>query len=404
MTTQVETGLDRLADDPDLQRALRGRRLGLLVNPAAVTKTLRHAVEVTLELGLDVVRLFGPEHGVWGHAQDMESVTGDLDPITGLPVVSLYGASRDTLIPPLETLSDLEVLLVDLPDTGARYYTFAATALFAASVAARAGVRVWVLDRPNPIGGERVEGNRVEAGFESFVGTIAVANRHALTLAELLRYAERYGARGVLQAGSDLGLRIVPALGWRRSLWHDETGLPWVMPSPNMPTLSTATVYPGMCLLEATNLSEGRGTTRPFELFGAPWVDARRLAAELAALSLPGLAFRTTSFSPGFQKWAGQVCQGLQVHVLDRRAAPVYELGLAVVWAARRCFPEAFAWREKAYEFVDDIPAIDLLCGTDRVRRAIDAGMGFDSVLEAACPAADLSAYSERAAAVKLYR
>ena len=379
----VLTGLDRLIGEPKIQQELLGKRLGVLVNQAAVSHRLTHAIDALTDVGMQLEHVFCPEHGLWGHAQDMESVDDVVDPITGRTITSLYGKELASLKPSVSHLEGLDAIVIDVPDIGSRYYTFAATALYMLQTASAVGLEdIWVLDRPNPLGGHLAEGNLVEDGFGSFVGAFPVPNRHALTLAELLRYAS---ARLELK----IDLKWVEVDRWCRRQWFDETGLPWVMPSPNMPNLSTATVYPGMCLLEATNLSEGRGTTRPFELFGAPFVDAKHLAQMLEPLELPGVVFRPLVFQPTFQKWAGASCSGLQIHVVDRDSFRPYRLGLACIWATRQLYPDDFSWRHQPYEFVTDIPAIDLLCGTNRVREKIDEGADFDTVLEEALAGAE---------------
>jgi uncharacterized protein YbbC (DUF1343 family) len=373
----VLTGLDRLVRDAELQRPFVGKRLGLLVNQASVTREIQHAVAALQSQGLVVERVFAPEHGLWGQAQDMESVETQRDPIIDMTVRSLYAETVESLTPSEEDLDGLDAVIIDLPDIGTRYYTFAATAMYMARAASAAGVDLCVLDRPNPLGGNTAEGNLIEPGFESFVGAISVPNRHALTLVELLRYAAIHG-------DESFEFDWIAVQGWNRDQWADETGLPWVAPSPNMPTLDTATVYPGMCLLEATNLSEGRGTTRPFEIFGAPFLNTSTLAQILGTLELPGVQLRPILFRPAFQKWAGETCEGFQIHVADRTVVRPYRLGLALIWAIARLHPGDFCWRDQPYEFVSDIPAIDLLCGTAAVREAIEAGAGYPELVAAA--------------------
>lgn len=362
--TALRAGIDVLATDR--ASLVRGARVGLIAHPASVGRDLAHATDLLIGAGANVVRLFAPEHGVGGGAQDMVAVDEVRDPVSGLPVVSLYGETEDSLVPRPEHLADLDVLVADLQDVGSRYYTFFATIVRALPVAARAGLRVVVCDRPNPLG-RAVEGNLVTESFHSFVGELPVPNRHGMTVGELCLMARE--ARGI-----DIELQVVAAEGWRGGDAWDEPGLPWVLPSPNMPTLDTALVYPGGCLFEGTNLSEGRGTTRPFELVGAPWLDARSLARRLEALALPGAAFRPARFLPGFQKHAGEECGGVQIHVTDRRVFRPVLAGLAVVIAAREEAPDAFRWRTERYEFVDDVPAFDLLAGTDSWRHAIEEG------------------------------
>jgi uncharacterized protein YbbC (DUF1343 family) len=391
---RTRTGLERVLTEPSLRGRLLGRRFGLLVNQASVTADLTHAIHALRAVGLTPERLFGPEHGVWGHAQDMEAVGHGRDPVTGLDTVSLYGHTAESLTPESGVLDGLDVVLIDLPDVGTRYYTFAATAAYLAEAASRAGAEVWVLDRPNPLGGVAVEGNLVEPGYESFVSAFSVPNRHGLTLGELLRYQARFGP-------SPFEVEVVEVAGWPRAAWHDETGLPWVMPSPNMPALETAALYPGMCLLEATNVSEGRGTTRPFELFGAPWVEAEPLGRALEAMALPGVRFRPAVFQPGFQKWAGCTCFGLQAHVVDRGRLEPYALGLSVLFALRRLYPHDFAWRPDPYEFIAEVPAVDLLCGTSRVREALAAEASREEVLAVALAGAE--GWPERAGDIRIY-
>ncbi|MBP1684688.1 MAG: hypothetical protein H6Q33_831 [Deltaproteobacteria bacterium] len=373
----MRTGLEGLLDDP--QRWLGRARVGLLANPTTVDRRLVHAVDrLHRHPDIDLRLLFGPEHGLRGAAQDMVGVGDSRDPVSGLPEVSLYGHTFESLSPTAAHLAQVDVLVFDVQDVGARYYTYAATMALCMRAAGPAGVKVLVLDRPNPIGGEQIEGGGLEPGLENFCGLYPIPQRHALTVGELARLYNR-------SFGIACELDVVPCDGWRRSQYYDECDLPWVMPSPNMPTVDTAIVYPGMCLLEATNLSEGRGTTRPFELVGAPFVDGRALADELRAYDLPGVLFRPCVIEPRFHKFAGQSCGAIQLHVTDRRAFRPYWTGLAVLVAVKRLWPDAFGWRTQAYEFRDDVPAIDLLTGRPAVREAIDAGQGLDVVVHLAC-------------------
>jgi len=297
-------------------------------------------------------------------------------------VTSLYGETFESLTPAAAELAEVDVLVIDLQDVGSRYYTYVWTMALALQAAARAGVAVVVLDRPNPLGGTALEGGSVEPACESFVGLGAVPVRHGMTAGELARLV-----RGGLPWGAprfarplDCELTVVPMRGWRRAHDFGSTGLPWVLPSPNMPTLDTAFVYPGQCLLEATNLSEGRGTTRPFEIVGAPFLDGNRLAARLEALRLPGVRFRALSFRPMFHKFAGQSCGGVQLHVTDRAVFRPYRAGLALLEAARALAPDEFRWRTLPYEFVADPPAIDLLTGSAAARRGLEAGATVDEL------------------------
>lgn len=360
---RVATGLERLLADP---AAVGGRRWALLANHAAVTADLQPARSALLaaEVGRGV-RLLAPEHGLDGVAQDMEAVADGHDPVTGLPVRSLYGASAATLRPRPADLSGVEVLLVDLPDIGSRHYTFAATMDAALAACAAAGVDVLVLDRPNPITGRHREGGMVQHGHESFVSQLPTPARHGLTLGELALLLQR-------DRHPELELGVVPCHGWRRGMWWDDTGLPWVPPSPNMPTLETAALYPGLCLVEATTLSEGRGTTRPFHLVGAPFIDPQVLAARLDAAGLPGVAWRAARFRPMFGKHAGAECGGVELHVTDREALRPLAAGVALLSAVRELWPTRFEWRAEPYEFVSEVPAIDLLTGSPAARAVIE--------------------------------
>lgn len=364
---RVQTGLDRLVTDQTLLAKLQGKSVALLVNPTSVTSGLIHAIDALLAKNVRITKLFGPEHGVRGEAQDMESVVELADPITGIPVVSLYGHRSSSLQPSAEDLSGVDVVIADIQDVGSRYYTYIYTIGLMMDACGRAGVPVWVLDRPNPINGVAVEGNTVLDGYVSFVGMQPIATRHGMTSGELARYFNEF-------TPWKCELSVVELRGWERWMWFEDTGLPWVMPSPNMPTNDTAAVYPGQCLLEGTNISEGRGTTRPFELFGAPWVDARALKTALNVHRLPGVVFREVSFRPKFQKHANSTCAGLQIHVTDRAKYDNLSTTFAIMIELWRMYPEQFGWREEAYEFVEDRLAIDLLLGDPILRKGIEDG------------------------------
>jgi uncharacterized protein YbbC (DUF1343 family) len=340
-----------------------------------VTSRFEHALDVLIEAGASMRALFGPEHGFGGEAQDMEPVAGVAAGPGGLPLHSLYGADESTLAPSPDLIRDLDVLVVDLADVGSRYYTFAWTAVLCLRACRRAGVDLVLLDRPNPLGGVAVEGAPQAPGYLSFVGLIPVPNRHGLTIGELTRLAAR-------EEGSTDALTVVPMAGWERWMTFEDTGLPWVMPSPNMPTTDTASVYPGGCLLEATWASEGRGTTRPFELFGAPGIDGKALAETLTAMDLPGVRFRPVGFRPAFQKHAGRQCGGVQVHVVDRLSFRPYLTGVAQLLALRKVAGEGFEWRRDPYEFVTDVPAIDLLCGSPAVRELVEQSAPLEEIAE----------------------
>src|SRR5215210_7333392 len=394
----IRTGLDRLLADPS---RLVGRRYGVLAHGASVTGGEWPGVPIHLALSASPAgppsALFGPEHGYYGIEQDMIAAAGGNDPWTGAPIVSLYGASEKSLRPCPSAFEGLDLLLIDLLDVGSRYYTYAATGLWAAEAAMAGGCEVWVLDRPNPLGGDIVEGNLLQPGFESFVGAFHLPVRHGLTLGELFRLEA--GRRS--WNGSHANFAVWYAAGWRRGMTWEQTGLPWIAPSPNMPTTETALVYPGGCLVEATELSEGRGTTRPFQLTGAPDLDPVALADALAARDLPGIAFTPTYFRPQFQKHAKQVCGGVELVVTDPDSFPSYRTGVELLDTIWGLDPERFAWREKPYEFVIDRPAVDLLTGGPECREAIESGEGLQDWI--ASWAADERAFREERRDILLY-
>jgi uncharacterized protein YbbC (DUF1343 family) len=361
---RVRTGLDRLVDDHF--QTLRGQRVGAICNPTAVGHGMRHLADhLHVASNVRLVALFGPEHGIRGDAQDMIGVSSSVDTRTGVIEHSLYGPDVSSLTPTSAQLDGLDVLIFDVQDVGSRYYTFAATMLYAMSAAAAKGLRFVVLDRPNPIGGEAVEGPTVQTGFESFVGAYPMPIRHGMTVGEL---AMMFRAERKL----DVDLEVVPCLGWSRSMYWRDTGLAWVAPSPNMPTPETAVVYPGGCLIEGTNLSEGRGSTKPFELWGAPWLEPHALAD--ATGRTPGAQVRPCAFRPMFHKHVGEVCLGVQPHVYDPRSFSALRFFTVMLDLARRQNPERFAWRTEAYEFVSNPIAIDLLFGSSRERSMIESG------------------------------
>ncbi len=381
----MRVGLDRLPSLPSLVRSLAQQRVALLAHPASVNHDLVHIHRVLLSLGVRPRTIFGPEHGYGGEAQDMIGVAHAVDPETGAPVISLYGDSFDKLSPSAESLRDHDVLLVDLADVGSRYYTFVWTALLAVRAAVRAGMRCVVLDRPNPIGGTLAlaEGRSQRPGYLSFVGLEPIPVRHGLTLGELVA---EMGSRDGVRVGPGQQLEVVAVEGWRRDQTAAHWDRPFVPPSPNMPTADTALVYPGGCLLEGTNLSEGRGTTRPFELLGAPWLDGAAWARELGAVGLRGFVARPLTFQPMFHKHAGQICGGIQIHVTDPAAFRPFATYLAVIALAHRQRPDQFRFRTERYEFVDDIPAIDLLVGGSEAREAMVAGASPREIIEAVGP------------------
>ncbi len=351
---------------------LRAASLGLVTHPASVTRSLHASTDRLMEAGFRLEALFGPQHGMWGEKQDNMVESGHFrDPHSGLPVHSLYG---DVRRPTPEMLDGLDALLFDLQDVGVRVYTFVWTMALAMEACAEADVRFVVLDRPNPIGGVLREGPVLRRGFESFVGLHPVPLRHGLTCGELARWL--VGERGIA-----CELEVVPCGDWRRDVRWPDTGLPWVMPSPNLPTPDSCLVYPGMVLLEGTNLSEGRGTTRPFELFGAPWLEPYRLTEALEAMDLPGVRFRPCRFEPTFQKHSGSVCGGAQIHVTDARVFRPVRTAVAVLRTARALAPDAFAWREPPYEYEDELMPVDILWGHDGLRTGIDAGRSVEELM-----------------------
>jgi uncharacterized protein YbbC (DUF1343 family) len=362
----MKTGLEVLLASPSL---IAGRRFGLIVNQTAVDRKLRHLVPLLgKRKGVVIQRIFTPEHGLWGTEQDQVAVVPAGGKEAKIPVISLYGQDEESLSPRSEMLQDLDALIFDIQDIGTRYYTFVYTMAFCMAAAARMGVEMLVLDRPNPINGVTVEGNILEERFRSLVGRYPIPVRHGMTAGELARLFNA-------EFGIGCRLEVVATTGWKRARFMDETGLPWVLPSPNMPTIDTALVYPGMCLIEGTHLSEGRGTTKPFEMVGAPYIEPEKLARALAAEKLPGVLFRPTYFKPTFHKWAGTVCGGVQLHVARRNAFKPYLTGIAVVRAVKHLWPDRFEYRKEPYEFVSDRLAFDLLTGTDRIREKIDAGV-----------------------------
>jgi uncharacterized protein YbbC (DUF1343 family) len=360
----MQTGLDTF--EKNWPKKLKGSRAGLLAHPASVNRRLEHASDCLLKsLKIELKALFGPQHGIRGETQDnMIEWEGFRDKKTGLPVFSLYGRTRK---PELSMLSDVDVLIIDMQDVGSRYYTFIWTMELCMQACDEAGKSVVVLDRPNPLGGVHTEGPVLDMNYASFVGQRPVPVRHGMTIGEIGSYVKN-------EFYPSLDFHIVPMKGWTREMWFDETGLPWVLPSPNMPTLETAVVYPGMCLLEATNLSEGRGTTRPFEIFGASFIDPDILVKRLTAFKLPGVVFRPMYFQPTFQKHSGTLCGGAQIHVTSRDKFRPFMTGVAIIKAVHDLYPEHFEWKQPPYEYVTDRLPIDILAGTDRLRKDIERG------------------------------
>jgi uncharacterized protein YbbC (DUF1343 family) len=356
-------GSERLLDS----HALHGKRIGVVCNPASVDHELRHIADrLFTHTGSTLTAIFGPQHGFRSDVQENMIETGHaIDDIRRVPVYSLYSETRE---PTAEMLRDIDVLVIDLQDVGTRIYTYIYTMANCLVAARKHGKKAIVCDRPNPVGGAAVEGPMLVTGCESFVGLYPIPMRHGMTIGELARlFNDEFGI------GADLD--VIAMEGWRREMYHEQTGLPWVMPSPNIPTNETAVVYPGTVLFEGTNVSEGRGTTRPFELVGAPWVAGEHFADALNRLGLPGVRFRPVVFEPTFHKHAKVACGGCQIHVLDRSTFRPVETGVALLEAFRAAGRDRFAWREPPYEYEARKPPIDILAGTPELRRAIEAGV-----------------------------
>ena len=351
---------------------IKGRTVGLVVNPASVDSGLLTTVEIFLQArGVKVGALFGPQHGIRGETQDnMIEWEGFQDKKTGLPVYSLYGKNRE---PMREMMEGIDCLVIDLPDVGARYYTFVWTLALCLRACKKFKKACIVLDRPNPINGVMIEGPVLDPRFSSFVGLYPLPIRHGMTMGELALYLNR-------EFNIECDLTVVPMEGWRREMWFNDTPFPWVMPSPNMPTLDTAIVYPGMCLLEGTNISEGRGTTRPFEIFGKPGVDPDELVKKLTEEDLPGVRFRPLYFQPTFQKHQGEACGGAQIHVTDRNSFLPVLTGVAVIHTIYQMDPESFSWKQPPYEYEEEKLPIDILAGTDELRSQIERGCSLEDI------------------------
>jgi len=345
---------------------LKGSRIGVVCNHASIDVDFGHVIDkLAAAEGVTLAAIFGPQHGFRSDVQDnmVETPHGD-DPRLRVPIYSLYSETRE---PTAEMLKGIDALVIDLQDIGARIYTYIYTMANCLRAAARHGVRVIVCDRPNPIGGTNVEGACLQPGWESFVGQFPLPMRHGMTIGELAAlFNDAFGIGALVD--------VVRMEGWSRNMYADGTGLPWVMPSPNIPTLDTAIVYPGTVLFEGTMLSEGRGTTRPFELVGAPWIEAERFAAEMNGLGLPGAYFRPAGFEPTFQKHARQPCGGCQIHVTDRDAFRPVITGVALIDTFRRLDTGRFAWRQPPYEYEHDKMPIDILAGSDTLRQQVESG------------------------------
>jgi len=338
---------------------------------------------------VQLVALFGPEHGIRGDVQDGIAIPSSIDKVTGLPVHSLYGPQKK---PTPDMLADIDLLIYDMQDVGCRYYTYLYTLSYVMEAAAEQDIEVMILDRPNPLTGRLVEGPILDPGLSSFVGRYPIPPCYGLTIGELAHYMNR-------EFQINCRLTVIPLDGWRRSLWFDQTGLPWVPPSPNIPTLDTAIVYPGTCLFEGTTISEGRGTTRPFEVIGAPWADGREVAAEMNGRGLPGVRFRPMSFVPTFSKHAGILCQGVQVHVMDRRIYRPFETGLHLVDAFVKLYPRDVVFLPTSWE--GQPPHFDLLAGLPTLRDALWARVPIGEIVRSWQPG--LQAYRRRRTRYLLY-
>jgi uncharacterized protein YbbC (DUF1343 family) len=345
------------------RQLLRGRTIGLVSNPASIDGRFMHVIERAEASGVTVGAIFGPQHGFRSDLQEnmIESAHTE-DTKRRVPIYSLYSETRE---PTEEMVRGLDALVIDLQDVGTRIYTYIYTMANCLTACARLGLPVVVCDRPNPIGGIAVEGPMLEAGYESFVGQYPIPMRHGMTIGEVARLFNEHFEIGAK-------LEVVKMGGWSRDMFYDETALPWVLPSPNIPTLDSAIVYPGTVLFEGTNVSEGRGTTKPFELLGAPWVEPERFAASLNAIGLPGVRFRPALFEPTFHKHVKVPCGGCQVHITDRRTIEPVAVGVALLQAFRRAAPGEFRWREPPYEYEYRLQPIDILAGSSDLRERID--------------------------------
>ena len=365
--SQVKPGLEVLIEEKlDL---VKGKRVGVVTNHSAVTSDTTHIVDALLNAGVNITALYGPEHGVWGHVADGQEIESGKDPRTGIPVFSLYGPTKR---PTPEMLDLVDVIIYDLQDVGVRFYTFTYTMSYTMQACAESGKKFIVLDRPNPINGTAVEGKILDPKFASFVGLHPIPMRHGMTIGELARmFNEEYGFNADLE--------VIACKGWERCMWFDETGLPWVMPSPNMPTVETALLFPGLGLIEGTNVSEARGTTKPFEMFGAPWVDAFKTADHLNGLELAGVRFRATYFIPLTSKHKDQPCSGVQIHIMDRDQVNAVEVGLHVVKSLQDLHPGDFQYRERNAS--TGRTHLDLLAGTNETQNALQAGVPVKEII-----------------------
>ncbi len=368
----VQTGLDLF--DKSWPKYLKGSRIGLLVHPASVNRKFQHAIDIlSKSKKFELKALFGPQHGIYGETQDnMVEWDGFHDKKTGLSVFSLYGHTRK---PEPFMLKDIDVMVVDLQDVGSRYYTFIWTMELCMQACTEMRKSIVILDRPNPINGYKIEGPVLKIPFASFVGQRPLPIRHGMTIGEIGIYLNN-------EFYPSLDFHVIYMTGWKRKMYFDETGLNWVIPSPNMPTLDTAVVYPGMCLLEGTNISEGRGTTRPFEIFGAPFINPEKLINRIKEFRLPGARFRPMYFLPTFQKHSAKLCGGAQIHIISREKFKPFKTGVAIIKTIHDLYPEYFSWKLPPYEYEYKKMPIDILAGTDKLRKDIEKGEKLDRMEE----------------------
>lgn len=367
---RTRLGIEVLVEDR--LASLSGQRVGLVCNQASVFPDFRHAADVFREHPeINLTTLFGPQHGIRGDVQyNMIETPHVIDARTGIMVYSLYSETR---IPTEEMCDEIDTFVVDLQDVGCRIYTYTYTMAYCMMAAAKYGKRVIVCDRPNPIGGVTVEGNVTEKEFTSFVGQFELPTRPGMTIGEMAKmFNEHFGI------GCEL--EVIEMEGWRRDMWHEETGLPWVLPSPNIPTIDTCAVFPATVHFEGTELSEGRGTTMPFELNGAPFIDAYAWAAELRKFNFPGVAFREAYFQPTFSEFVGETCGGVQIHVTDRNTFTPVIVGIAMVKTVYDMYPDHFQWRQNEYEYEFGKNAFDVVSGTDKIRNGIESGANLEEI------------------------
>jgi len=390
--TAVKTGLDIISESPPA--SLKHQRIGLLCNQASVGSRYTHARErIRRAFPGQLKALYSPQHGFYAERQDNMIESADrLDPVTGLPVFSLYG---DTRIPTRSMMDPIDVMLVDLQDVGTRVYTFIYTLSHCMEAARQYHKKIIVLDRPNPLGGRLVEGNLLDPDCSSFVGRYPIPMRHGLTIGELaVLFNTRFGI------GCDL--EVVSMRGWERAMTFSQTGLPWVAPSPNLPTPASAMVYPGQVIWEGTNISEGRGTTQPFELFGAPFLAPDQLMEKIDTRLLSGVVLRPVEFEPTSNKWGGHPCKGFQIHVIDPGFYSPYTLSLACYQAIYQCWPDRFAYKQPPYEYEYNRLPLDLILGDRQIRLQIEAGTELTEIISGW--EASLSAYTKMLETIYIYK